>query len=286
MPTARTLIAEATAACRASPFIETPGNRRAEVEDLLHAVVHKRIVADELVQGPTLAKFRRLVARRVAGEPIEYLTGQVTFRDMTLQVGPGAFIPRPSSGFLADVAIERTKDVPKPIMVDVGTGVGPVALSVAGEVPAADVYGVDISARAVAFARKNARSLRLPNVRFLHGNLFEPLPRKLRARVSVVAAHPPYAARWEMRHVRYEFRYEPTEAITDSSKGGLSLVARIVAEAPEWLAAGGWLLVQIVDYRAREVAAMYRKAGLRAVRHLRARGEYDRVIAGHLGDGS
>jgi release factor glutamine methyltransferase len=284
MKTARTLIVEATAACRASPFIETPGDRRAEVEDLLHFVAQRPVAAGEPVEGPVLAKFRRLIARRVAGEPIEYLTGQATFREMTLRVGPGAFIPRPSSGFLADVAIELVKDRPTPLLVDIGTGVGPVALSVAAKVPAADVYGVDISARAVAFSRKNARSLGLPNVRFVRGDLFEPLPRKLLGRVDAVAAHPPYAARWEMRHVRYEFRYEPTEAITDSSKSGLTLVGRIVREAPRWLAPRGWLLVQIVDYRAREVAAMYRKAGFGRVRHMRTKGEYDRVIAGRMPD--
>ncbi len=282
MPTARTLIREAAAACRASPFIETRGNRRAEVEDLLRVVLQRPITADEHVQGAALARFRRLVARRVAGEPIEYLTGQATVRDLTLQVGPGAFIPRASSGFLADVAVERLKDRPQPIVVDVCTGVGPVALLCAAGSPAAAVYGVDISPTALAFARRNARSLGLTNVRFVRGDLFEPLPAKVRRRVDVVTAHPPYVARWEMRHVRYEMRSEPVEAITDSSRTGLILARRIVREAPAWLVPGGWLLVETVDFRAREIAAMFRKAGFGGVRHLRAKGGYDRVIAGRL----
>ena len=284
MPTARTLIGEAAAACRASAFIESPGDRRDEAEYLLHFVMQRPTTDEELIQGPALAKFRRLVVRRVAGEPIEYLVGQATFRGLTLQVGPGAFIPRPSSGFLAEMAIERVKDLPEPIVVDVGTGVGPVALSCATEMPAAEVYGLDMSAKALAFARKNARSLGLSRVRFLRGDLFEPLPRKLRQRVNVVAAHLPYAAKWEMRHVRYEFTYEPADAITDSSKKGLSLLRRFVSEAPAWLAPGGWLLVEVVDYRARDVATLYRKAGFLGVRHLHAKGEYDRIIAGRMPD--
>ncbi|HEX9122234.1 MAG TPA: HemK/PrmC family methyltransferase [Actinomycetota bacterium] len=280
MPAARSLIEGAAAACRASPLIETPGNRRAEAEELLLFVTRRAIGANEQIQGSELARFRRLVARRLAGEPVEYLTGAAAFREMTLAVGPGAFIPRSSSGFLADVAIERMKDHATPIVVDIGTGVGPVALSCAARSPAAEVYGVDISAKALTFARRNARAVGVSNVRFVRGDLFEPLPRRLRGRVHIVAAHPPYAARSEMRLVRYEMGYEPPEAITDFSKGGLVLVGRIVNESRAWLALGGWLLVQVVDFRAREVASMYRRAGFEGVRHLRTKGEYDRVIVG------
>lgn len=276
------MIEEGADACRASSLIETPGDRRAEVQDLLRFAVGALVAPEDLVEGSALAKFRRLLARRVAGEPIEYLTGVATFRDMNLQVGPGAFVPRATSGFLADVAVAQLKQRKGPIVIDVGTGVGPVALSIATEVPSATVYGVDISLAALRFARKNARSLGLPNVRFLRGDLFDPLPRRLRGRVAAIVAHPPYAARWEMPHLRHEMGYEPREAITDSSTSGLSLVERIVEEAPTWLGPGGWLLIQIVSHRAREVAAMYRRVGVRGVRHLREDGELDRVISGQL----
>jgi release factor glutamine methyltransferase len=282
MEAAGALIRETAAACRASPSIETRGDRRTEAEDLLSFVLGRPIIANERVQGAELARFRRLVARRVAGEPLEYLTGSVTIRDFTLRVGPGAFIPRASSAFMADMAIERARDLRKPILVDVCTGVGPVALLSAGHSPAATVYGVDISTKAISLARRNARSHGISNVRFIQGDLFEPLPRKLEGHVDIVSAHPPYVARGEMRYVRHEMNYEPTEAITDSSKDGLRLIGRIVREAPTWLAGGGWLLIQVVDFRARPVAAMMRKAGFRQVRHLREPGEYDRVIAGRL----
>lgn len=132
MPNASQLIREAAAECRASPYLEIPGDRRAEAEELLECAAGRPIASDELVEGAVLARFRRLTARRVAGEPLEYLTGQATVRDMELQVGRGAFIPRDSSGFLADVAIERANERPTPIVVDVCTGVGPVALLCAG----------------------------------------------------------------------------------------------------------------------------------------------------------
>lgn len=232
MPNASQLIREAAAECRASPYLEIPGDRRAEAEELLECAAGRPIASDELVEGAVLARFRRLTARRVAGEPLEYLTGQATVRDMKLQVGRGAFIPRDSSGFLADVAIERANERPTPIVVDVCTGVGPVALLCAAGSPNATVYGLDISATALAFARRNARSLGISNVRFLRGDVFDPLPGKVRRRVDVLSAHPPYVARWEMRHVRHELRAEPNEAITDSSKTGLALAGRIVRESP------------------------------------------------------
>ena len=79
-------------------------------------------------------------------------------------------------------------------------------------------------------------------------------------------------------------RAEPNEALTDSSKTGLALAGRIVRESPAWLVPGGWLLVEVVDFRAREVAAMFRRTGFRGVRHLRAGGEVNRVIAGRMPD--
>ena len=159
-----------------------------------------------------------------------------------------------------------------------------MALLCARHLPAATVYGADISTKAVRFARMNARSYSISNVRFVRGDLFEPLPRKLAKHVDLVCAHPPYVARGEVRHVRREMRYEPPEAITDSSKDGLGLIGRIVREAPMWLAGGGWLLIQVVGFRARPVAAVLREAGFSQVRHLRPEGEYDRVIVGRLMD--
>ena len=144
------MIRAAAAACRASPSIETRGNRRTEAEDLLRFVLCRPIIANERVQHAELARFRRLVARWVAGEPFEYLTGSATIRDLTLRVGPGAFIPRASSAFLADMATERVKDLREPILVDVCTGVGPVALLFAGHSQTATVYGVDISTKAIS----------------------------------------------------------------------------------------------------------------------------------------
>lgn len=96
MPNASTLIREAAAACRASPYLEIPGDRRAEAEELLECAAGRPIASDELVEGAVLARFRRLTARRVAGEPLEYLTGQATVRDMKLQVDRGGLerLPR------------------------------------------------------------------------------------------------------------------------------------------------------------------------------------------------
>ena len=284
MPTVGDVLTVATRKCRASPLIETPGDRRGEVESLMRFALGRTPSLDEEIEGRPLSRFQRLVARRAAGEPIEYLTRRATFGDLDLEVGRGAFIPRPSSGRLVNAAVDRLSGLTSPVLVDLATGIGPVALSIAKGLPECQVYGVDISTKALALARGNSRALQLSNVRFLRGDLFEPLPKKLMGAVDVITIHPPYAARWMMAHVRYEMRFEPVESITDSSSTGLKLVRSVIGQAPRWLRPGGWLLVQIVQYRTREVSPLFRRAGFRDLRHLREKGDPDRILAGRLGN--
>ena len=280
MPTVDEVLAEATRRCMESPFIETPGDPAEEVRELLGVVLGRTPRPDEELEGRPLSRFRRLVGRRAAGEPIAYLTHRAPFGDLELEVGRGAFIPRPSSTFLASAALQRLRRRSSPVLVDLATGIGAIGLWVARRLPEGKVYGVDISPAALALARRNARALGLPNVTFLRGDLFEPLPDGLRGAVDVITIHPPYAARWMMPYLRQEMQFEPEESITDSSTTGLELVRAVAESAPGWLRPGGWLLLQIVEHRTREVAPMLREAGLQDVRHLRKKGEPDRVLAG------
>src|SRR5438093_8034653 len=131
MPTADEVLTEATRKCRSSPLIESVGDRRGEVETLMRFALGRTPSLDEEVEGRPWSRVQRLVARRVAGEPIEYLTRRVSFGDLDLEVSRGAFIPRPSSGRLVNAAMDRLSGLTSPVLVDLATGIGPIALSIA-----------------------------------------------------------------------------------------------------------------------------------------------------------
>ena len=193
------------------------------------------------------------------------------------------FVPRDSTEFLAEQAIRRLHGRRRPVAVDLATGGGAVALSIANEVPGARVFGSDISAAAVRVARHNAEGLRL-RATFAKGDLFGALPRSIAGQVDVITLHPPYVARGELRDLPEEIlRFEPVHTLTDQSFDGLGLVGRAVAEAPAWLRPGGWLLIEVSPDRARPVASVMRKGGFADVRSTMDRGfKVTRVLVGRV----
>ena len=283
MTTAKKLLLDAERALKASDAIDHPhfGKERVDAEEILTHLIGREAGDHDEIAGPTLVRFQRLLARRLRGEPVAYLIGKTTFGELELEVRPGAFIPRQSSEFMADQAVRRLRGRRDPLHVDLGTGIGPVALVVAAALPRAKVFGIDVSSKPLELARRNAARLRLHNIRFLKGDLFGPLPDRLAERVDVVTIHPPYVPRREMRILPEEIvRFEPKEALTDDSPKGDRILRRVAAEAPRWLRPGGWVLVEVSPDRAREVATMMRRAGFRDVRSTKGPIPVSRVVVG------
>jgi release factor glutamine methyltransferase len=285
MPTAGEVLDEAERELKASDLIDHPhaGKERIDAEELLEFVLDRRPGQREEIPPPVLKRFRRLISRRVSGEPVAYITRKAPFRGLTLEVRRGGFIPRESTEFMAVQAIRRLQRRPRPVHIDVATGIGPVALAVASAVPKAKVYGVDIAAAALAQARRNAGLLRLRNVTFLRGDLFAALPKRLKGAVNVITIHPPYVARGEVRELPEEIvRFEPRESITDFSRTGLGLLERVTQEAPHWLSDDGWLLVEVSPDRARSVASLLRGSGFRDIRSTIGPVRFTRVLVGRV----
>jgi release factor glutamine methyltransferase len=285
VPTARELIRQAVRSLKDSDAVDHPhlGKEKVDAEDILTHVLGRAAQDGEEVTGTRLALFSRLLARRVRGEPVAYITGTTIFGELELEVRAGAFIPRQSSEFMAEQALRRLRRRPAPVHVDLATGIGPVALVVASVLRRARVYGVDAFAKPVALARRNAARLRLRNVAFLRGDLFDPLPERLAGTIDVVTIHPPYVARRDMKELPDEIvRFEPRESLTDDSPKGDRILRRVAAEAPGWLRPSGWLLVEVSPDRAREVAAIMRRAGFRDVRSTKGPVPVSRVIVGRI----
>jgi release factor glutamine methyltransferase len=242
-----------------------------EAEDLLAHALDIELGTDELdrdlpVPAAARRKFERTVDRRVKGEPVQLIKGFAVFRGMEIGARPGVFVPRDSSEFLAEQAIRRLRRRRRPILVDVATGGGTIALAAANEVPGVRAFGTDISANAVRVARRNAAALRL-RATFGVGDLFGGVPSELKGRVDVVTLHPPYVPKGELRDLPDEIRrWEPPHTLSDRSVDGLGLIGRTASEAGEWLKPGGWLLIEVSPDRSRAVASVMRKGGFHDVR--------------------
>jgi release factor glutamine methyltransferase len=283
MPTAHELLKDAERRLKASDAIDHPhaGKEWIEAEELLAFVVGSEPDEEDEIPAAALARFRKLLARRETGEPLAYVLRRTRFKDLTLEITPGAFIPRESSEFMADLAIRRLRRRPRATHIDMATGIGPVALAVAHALPKARVFGVDVSSRPLVLARRNAAKLRIRNATFLRGDLFASVPRSLAGSVDVITIHPPYVARREMRDLPEEIlRFEPPESLTDGSRTGLRLLTRVADEGPLWLRPGGWLLVEVSPDRSREVSTVMRRAGFGDVRSVKGEVPFSRVVVG------
>lgn len=184
--------------------------------------------------------FGRAICQRCSGTPVQHLTGDEQFRGITLEVRPGVFVPRPETELLVEHALSEVGDREDPVVIDVGTGTGAIALAVKDERPDATVFATDLSAEAVELARANAARLGLA-VTVLEGDLLEPLPVDLRGWVDVVVSNPPYVPAEDLEDLPAEVRADPVLALV----GGIDVYERLGAQASRWLRAGGVLAVEI-----------------------------------------
>lgn len=198
-----------------------------------------------------------LVARRLAGEPIQYLEGSAVFGPIEVQVDSRALIPRPETEQVWEMAVSvLQKAVSGTPIVDLGTGSGVLALALKHAFPSALVYGTDASKEALALARENATTAGL-EVELLQGDLFDPLPEHLQGRVKLVVSNPPYVSEAEFDRLPVEIRdHEPVLALV-AGPDGTEMLARIAEEADPWLAVGGWLVCEIGEQQGGAVLDLF-----------------------------
>ena len=218
-----------------------------------------------------------LVARRARGEPLQYVTGIAGFRRLELAVGPGVFIPRPETELVAELAMAKLPS--GGTVVDVGTGSGAIALSIAQERPDARVLATEKSPDALAWARKNRDELGL-SVELFECDLFEALPLDLRGELDVVVSNPPYVPSGDRDALpRDVANHEPHIALF-ADETGAALIERICKEAVSWLRPGGWLVLEIGHGQGTRVEAIMNEAGYREVEIRDDLAERERIACG------
>ncbi len=222
-----------------------------------HVVAHPERELDARQRS----SFEELLARRIAREPLAYVLGTVVFRGLELEVGPGCLVPRPETEVTAERAIARARACGRrATVVDVGAGCGPIALSVAAEVPDARVFATEISGAARGWCLRNLARTGL-RVTLLPGDLFDPLHPALGGAVDIVVSNPPYIAEDDLASLPAEVRkYEPRDALNGGADG-LDAVMRILEDVPRWLAVGGWLVLEVGSDQAEKVAKLLEMVG-------------------------
>lgn len=260
----RTALKEAMARLRAA---QVPSHTLAAELLLMHTLGRDRAWLythpEALLEAPAAEAFFRLVARRAAGEPVQYLTGRQEFWGLEFEVTPAVLIPRPETEHLLEVALGRlgsrgikihlATGAPAPPLriADAGTGSGCLAIALARELPHAEVFATDISAAALAVARRNAARHGVSDrVHFIACDLLSALRAPLetapgRALLDLVISNPPYIARREAATLPREVREHEPEVALFGGETGLEIYRRLIGEAEDLLAHGGNLLLEL-----------------------------------------
>jgi release factor glutamine methyltransferase len=215
--------------------------------------------ADESLNGAQVANFRACVERRAAGEPFQYIAGRQEFYGLEFEVGPAVLIPRPETELLVEKALELLQGTAAPLLCDVGTGSGCISVVLLHERGDARGFALDLSPAALAFAARNAARHGVEGrLRLLVSDCFEALraEEQRELRFDLIASNPPYIAEADLAGLQKEVReHEPRVALTPGGDG-LSVIRRLVAEAPEFLKPGGHLLIEIGFDQHEQVARL------------------------------
>jgi release factor glutamine methyltransferase len=234
---------------------------------------------ERVLSPDELATLRDLIKRRQAGESIAYLTGRKEFWKFELAVDARVLVPRPDTETLVEEAIARLGapgEGGAPRIVDVGTGSGALAVTLAKLRADAAVFASDVSAPALEVARANAERLGAA-VTFLEGDLVAPLAEH--APFSMIISNPPYIPSGDIASLPADVRSEPALAL-DGGADGLDLVRRLVADAPALLAPGGVLALEIGAGQAEATRALLRDAGFADVQTRKDLAGIERVVSG------
>ncbi len=257
---------------------------RIEVQCLLQAVLQVNrayllTYPEQSLAADQQARYMALLERRLSGEPIAYLLGEREFYGLTFKVSPATLIPRPETELLVELALQHIPQQGACRVLDLGTGSGAIALSIAHARPNIEVVAVDASRTALEVAQFNMQWLGLGNVRLLHSNWFSALRGES---FDIIVSNPPYIAADDAHLARGDVRFEPCTALA-SGTDGLEDIRLITASAKNHLNDGGWLLLEHGYDQASPVRALLQQTGFTGEFSARDLAGIERVSGGRKG---
>ncbi len=237
-------------------------------------------VLEEVELGSSqAADFEHLLQRRLAGEPIAYITQSKAFWTIDLQVSPATLVPRPETELVVERALFHCQSIESPKLADLGTGSGCIALAIASTVSAAHLVATDISADALEVAKQNCKALELDNVSFFYGSWAEALPNHT---FDIIVSNPPYIASDDQCLADKFMRFEPPVALIGGSDG-LESIRRIVTGVRKHLKPGGWLIIEHGCDQGNAVRNLFESNGFKNYSTFKDLADLDRVTEGQNG---
>lgn len=195
---------------------------------------------EQILTSLQQANFRHLVEQRRYGQPVAYLIGKREFYDLTFNVNAAVLIPRPETELLVEWALKLIPSHQPGEILDLGTGSGAIAITIAKHRPQTRVTAVDLSPDALAVARRNASALQVDNVDWVCGNWFDELSTR---KFDLIVSNPPYVAAHDPHLQQGDLRFEPQIALS-AGRDGMTCIAHIIQSAPQYLSPAGWLLLE------------------------------------------
>jgi release factor glutamine methyltransferase len=257
------------------------GSARIEVQSLLQAVLRVNRAwllshPEQLLDTDQHARFIALFERRLRGEPVAYLLGTREFYGLDFTVTPATLIPRPETELLVELALQHIPRHGPCRVLDLGTGSGAIALSIAHARSDVEVVAVDASAAALEIAQSNADRREVRNARMLQSDWFGALQDEL---FDIIVSNPPYIAAGDVHLAQGDVRFEPRAALV-SGEDGLDDIRRICAQAGRHLRENGWLMLEHGYDQAVQVRALLLQSGFERVFSERDLAGIERVSVG------
>jgi release factor glutamine methyltransferase len=223
-----------------------------------------------------VAAFGRVLKRRIAGEPVAYITGEREFWSLSLKVSSDVLIPRPETETLVEFVLELFSNRSEMKIADLGTGSGAIACAIATEHPHWEIIATDISVAALDIARINASTHKLDNIHFHLGAWFEPVNDH---DFDLIISNPPYVAVDDHHLKQGDVRFEPDAALA-SGEQGLDAISVLTQQAGDYLTTGGWLIVEHGYDQQQAVHDCFKRGGFEEIVHLTDLAALPRATAG------
>ncbi|MEX1307084.1 MAG: peptide chain release factor N(5)-glutamine methyltransferase [Eubacteriales bacterium] len=217
----------------------------------------------------------RMLKKRIAGEPLQYIIGNQEFYGLVFNVNSKVLIPRPETELLVERALEKAEPVNEPRILDLCTGSGCIAVTLKTKLPHAKITASDISSGALRVARRNARQHQA-GIRLLKSDLFG----RIKSKFDIIVSNPPYISASDYRSLDRKVRaYEPKMALL-SGESGLDAIQSIIKNAKSHLCDGGWLLMEIGHNQRKNVEALMEKERYSEIHTFQDYSGFDRIVIG------
>lgn len=234
------------------------------------------IYPEKELRSDKIEKFRVLLERRLAKEPVAYITGEKEFYSRTFTVTSDVLIPRPETELLVEETLKAAEEVNHPVILDIGTGSGCIAVTLACELPECTIYANDISLGALTVAKRNALANgSTDRIKFINGDLSQHFSEGV---FDIVVSNPPYISESEFSLLEPDVReYEPRAALL-AGEDGLFTIRKIISGAGSILKDGGFCLLEVGAGQSGEVKELFKASGFREISALKDIANIERVV--------